>query len=163
MYYFFAVIQVYLLCETVKQTGWVTVRNTKYNKYYHNCLDFFHQDLKENVLYRVCDLLDYQEDFTAFVHRLGYCLLIVYLLTLFVYSRLNVHMPAAGQAQVLGARCGLCAGSVLPFDPGSRDSPAALYPLGQTGPDQYLCRIGGTLDDLGLWHLPDAPVLYDST
>ena len=29
----------------------------------------------------MCDLLDYQEDFTAFVHRLGYCLLIVYLLT----------------------------------------------------------------------------------
>jgi len=77
MYYFLAAINVYFVCEWLKHSSLVHLDT----HHFTSCIAFFKDTLEHDILYRTCDILNYQENFTKFVVNIIYMLLVLYALT----------------------------------------------------------------------------------
>ena len=88
-YYFVAVIYVYFVCEWLKRSSYVVM-----NKYhFDNCIRFFRSELQTDTLYKVCNMLNHQENFNMFVDKLLYTIMVVYLLTRDIVKQYDVFDP----------------------------------------------------------------------
>mgnify|MGYP004199879995 CR=1 FL=1 len=89
MYYFVAVIYVYFVCEWLKRSSYVVMSTYHFD----NCIRFFKSELQTDTLYKVCDMMNHQENFTMFVDKLLYTIMVVYLLTRDIVKRYDVFDP----------------------------------------------------------------------
>ena len=71
--YFIGCINLYFVCELLKTSSLVTLETYHYS----NCIKIFEKNLPLDITEQVCDMLNYQENFTKFVTNLLFMLMLV--------------------------------------------------------------------------------------